>query len=68
MLLFDESSRQGGMRLKCAPSEAGFIAVKRWYFIQTQNVNVSFRQLVLKNSDYSGKLKFFGRIGCAEVC
>ena len=27
-------------------------------------VNVSFRQLLLKYSDYSGKLSFFDRIGC----
>ncbi len=31
-------------------------------------VNVCFRQLVLKYSDYSGKLTFFDRISCDGLC
>lgn len=43
-------------------------AVKREYLILTDVVNVCFRQLVVKNSDYSGKLKFFGRIDFDALC
>ena len=43
-------------------------AGNREYLILADVVNVCFRQLVVKNSDYSGKLKFFDRIDCAFVC
>ena len=64
----DSCNLRAGLRRDVSLLEALFITCNWEYLIPTHVVNVCFRQLVLNNSDYSGKLKFFSCIDCAVYC